>query len=120
MGRKESSFHIGGEFNGYGSARYLKGIYPSMNPPVSQENVHLSPDFRQYLLKLLGTMPLVISPSAMNPILKAISGTLACVNEVIITQDKKSGKSLQCGGDCGKSGIFGFQQFSLLCHYHWG
>ncbi|ANU49112.1 cell wall hydrolase [Enterocloster clostridioformis] len=91
MGKKQSSFHMGDEFNGNGEIRYLKGTQPGLHPPMSQENVHLTPDFGTYLLKVLGSMPAVINPIGVNPALLALLGSMASVNKVIITKDSVTG-----------------------------
>lgn len=91
MGRKQSSFHMGNEFNGNGEVRYLKGTQPCIHPPVSQENVQLTPDFGNYLLKVLGSIPVAISPLNINPALFALLGSMASVTQVIITKDPVTG-----------------------------
>lgn len=91
MGRKQSSFHMGDEFNGNAAVRYLKGTQPCIHPPVSQENVQLTPDFGSYLLKVLGCIPVVISPLNANPVLLALLGSMASVNQVFITKDPVTG-----------------------------
>lgn len=91
MGKKQSSFHMGNEFNGNGEVRYLKGTQPCIHPPVSQENVQLTPDFGNYLLKVLGSIPVAISPLNINPALFALLGSMASVTQVIITKDPVTG-----------------------------
>ena len=91
MGRKQSSFHMGNEFNGNGEVRYLKGTQPCIHPPVSQENVQLTPDFGNYLLKVLGSIPVAISPLNINPVLFALLGSMFSVTQVIITKDPVTG-----------------------------
>ncbi len=90
--KKRSSFHMGGEFNGYGEVRYLKGTRPKVRIPHSQENVRLSPDFGNCLLKMLGSIPVVIFPSNRNPVRMAAVGSQAAVNRVIIKKDEKTGR----------------------------
>lgn len=91
MGRKQSSFHMGNEFNGNGEDQYLKGTQPCIHPPVSQENIQLTPDFGNYLLKVLGSIPVVISPHNMNPALSALCGSMVSVIQVIIVKDPITG-----------------------------
>lgn len=91
MGIKQSSFHMGNEFNGNGEVRYLKGTQPCIHPPVSQENVQLTPDFGNYLLKVLGSIPVAISPLNINPVLFALLGSMFSVTQVIITKDPVTG-----------------------------
>lgn len=92
--KKRSSFHMGGEFNGYGEVRYLKGTRPKVRTPISQENVRLSPDFGYCLLKMLGSIPVVIFSSNMNPVVRAAIGSQAVVNQVIIRKNEKTGGCL--------------------------
>lgn len=91
MGKKRSSFHMGDEFNGYGQIRYLKGYMPEIHPPMSQENVHLSPDFGDHLLQILGSIPIVINPNGINSVLPTLLGSMASVNQVIIKKNETTG-----------------------------
>lgn len=91
MGKKKSSFHMSDEFNGYGGTRYLKGKNPRINPPLSQENIRLSPDFGNYLIKMLGSIPVIINPANINPVLLTLLGAMASVNQIIITKDPVTG-----------------------------
>lgn len=91
MGKKQSSFHMGYEFNGHGGIRYLRGTQSYIHPPVSQENVHLTPDFGNYLLKVLGSIPIIINPLSINPVLLALLGSMASMKQVIITKDDATG-----------------------------
>lgn len=91
MGKKQSSFHMGDEFNGDGEIRYLKGTQPGTHPPMSQENIKLTPDLGNCLLKVLGSMPAVMNPAGVNPALSALLGSMASVNQVIITKNPVSG-----------------------------
>ena len=45
MGEKKSSFHIGNEFNGKGKKVCLRATQHNTYPPLSQENVRVTPDF---------------------------------------------------------------------------
>jgi len=91
MGKKQSSFHMGNEINGYGETTYLKATQCGIHPPLSQENVKLSPDFRNCLLKMLGSVPVVIDPANMNPVLQSLLGSMATVNQTIMTKDAATG-----------------------------
>lgn len=91
MSKKRSSFHLGDEFNGYGEMRYLKGTEPANHTPVSQENVHLSPDFGEHLLKILGSIPTVINPHGINTTLLTLLGSMASVNQVIVKKNEATG-----------------------------
>lgn len=82
---------MGDEFNGNGEVRYLKGTQPCIHSPVSQENVQLTPDFGNYLLKVLGSIAVVINPLNINPALLALLGSMASVTQVIITKDPVTG-----------------------------
>ncbi|MFW6678933.1 N-acetylmuramoyl-L-alanine amidase family protein [Lacrimispora sp. AGF001] len=87
MGKNQSSFHLGNEFNGYGRMTYLKASQCGINPPLPQENVQLSQDFSKYSLIMLGSMPVILDPASINPILNSIIGSIASVNQAIMTKD---------------------------------
>lgn len=87
MGRKQSSFHMGDEFNGNGEVRYLKGTQHRLHLPMSQENVQLTPNLGDNLLKVLGSIPTVVNPLNMNLVASALMGSMASVNQVVITKD---------------------------------
>ena len=57
MGSKKSSFHMGDEFNGKGEKVYLRATTHKTYQPLSQENVRLTPDFKQCVPKAVGAMP---------------------------------------------------------------
>lgn len=46
---------MGNQFNGYGDTIYLKGDIVKI-PPISQDNVTLTPDYSQYALNAIGRM----------------------------------------------------------------
>lgn len=92
MNNKQSSFHMGDEFNGYGEIRYLKGTNPGVHPPISQENIHLSLALGNDVLKALGSVPLVIDPAATDPTLRTMLGSTAGVNRVIVKKEKATEK----------------------------
>ena len=72
MGKKQTTFHMGDEFNGYGSVRYLKGTKPGHHEPLSQEHVRLSLKPGNYILKVLGAV--------------------AAVSQVAVRKDPKTGE----------------------------
>lgn len=88
MNNKQSSFHMGDEFNGYGEIRYLRGTNPGIHPPISQENIHLSIDIGNYVLKAPGSIPVVIDPAAADSTLRVMLGSTAGVNRVIVKKEK--------------------------------
>lgn len=92
MSKRQSSFYMGNEFNGYGTVKYLRGTQNQIYPPVSQENVKISPNFQNYLLNMLGSMPVLINPQNANPILMAMIGSMASVNQASIV--KTPGKNI--------------------------
>lgn len=87
MAKNQSSFYMGNEFNGYGEVRYVKGTQTEIYSPLSQENVQLTPDFRELLLNVLGSNPAVIDPENMSAILCLAEGAAASVNHVIVKKD---------------------------------
>ncbi|WP_143322417.1 N-acetylmuramoyl-L-alanine amidase family protein [Clostridium sp. HBUAS56010] len=91
MAKKQSSFHMGNEFNGYGETTYLKGTQCGIHPPLSQENVQLSPDFRNCLLKALGSVPVIIDPANSNPVLLSLLGSMTRMNQMIMSKDAATG-----------------------------
>lgn len=93
MGRKNSSFHMGDEFNGSGKKTYLKATEHKTYAPLPQDNVKLTPDFGQCVPKALGAVPLLVSPSSedSNAALKAL-GSLPGMSQVILAKDAETGK----------------------------
>lgn len=92
MSSRQSSFHMGDEFNGYGEIRYLKGTNPGVHPPISQENIHLSFEMGNEVLKALGSIPTVIDPAAADTTLQTMLGSMAGVNRVIARREKTTEK----------------------------
>lgn len=93
MGSKNSSFHMGDEFNGSGKKVYLRATQHKTYAPLPQHNIRLTPDFRQCIPKVLGAMPLLVNPSSKGAgaALKAL-GSLPGMGQVIIAKDEKTGK----------------------------
>lgn len=92
MGNKKSSFHISDEFNGCGEKVCLAGAERKSCAPLSQDNVRLTPDFKQYIPKALGAMPLVETVNEHdNNTLKALGG-VASVGQVIVSKNTSTGK----------------------------
>ena len=94
MAKNQSSFYMGNEFNGYGEVRYVKGTRPETYSPLSQENVQLTPDFRELLLQVLGSNPAVIVPENMSAILRLAEGAAYSVNQVIVKKDSDGNYTL--------------------------
>ncbi len=94
MAKNQSSFYMGNEFNGYGEVRYVKGTRPETYSPLSQENVQLTPDFRELLLQALGSNPAVIVPENMSAILRLAEGAAYSVNQVIVKKDSDGNYTL--------------------------
>lgn len=88
MKKQQSSFHMNNEFNGFGEIRYLKGTQQEYYPTVSQENIHPSLDVGNYLLKVIGSVPLVIQPAGVSMCLRKLAGALASVNQVIVSENE--------------------------------
>lgn len=93
MAKNNSSFHMGDEFNGSGKKTYLRATQHNKYKPLSQENVRLTPDYKQCLHKAVGAMPLVMNPAktGVTSMLKALGG-IPSVSQVIVTKDKNTGK----------------------------
>lgn len=93
MAKKNSSFHMGDEFNGSGKKTYLRATQHNIYKPLSQENVRLTPDYKQCISKAVGALPLVMAPAkaGTNFMLKAL-GAIPSVSRVIVTNDKRTGK----------------------------
>lgn len=72
------------EFNGYGETKLLKGTHPANHAPMSQENVTVTPSFKEYLLTMLASNPALIDPTNANPVLLSFLGTMAIMNQVIV------------------------------------
>lgn len=91
MSGKQSSFHMGNEFNGYGDTVYLKAETCEL-PPVSQKNVHLTPDYSSYALKAVGGIAVVLNPENMDNIARAMLGAMPVLNYVAITKNEANGR----------------------------
>lgn len=52
---------MGDEFSGSGKKTYLRAAQHNKYKPLSQENVRLTPDYTQCLLKAVGALPLVMN-----------------------------------------------------------
>lgn len=95
MGSKKSSFHMGDEFNGKGETVYLRATTHKTYEPLSQENVRLTPDFKQYAQKVTGAVPLMNTAGEgdIGALLKAV-GALAGAGQIIVRKDETTGKYL--------------------------
>lgn len=93
MAKRNSSFHMGDEFNGSGKKTYLKATQHNIYKPLSQENVRLTPDYKQCISKVVGALPFVMNPvkTGVNSMLKAL-GAIPSVSHVIVKNDKRTGK----------------------------
>lgn len=93
MAQKNSSFHMGDEFNGSGKKTYLMATQHNKYKPLSQENVRLTPDYKQWISKVVGAQPLVMDPAktGVTSMLKAL-GAMPSILRVIVTKDKRTGK----------------------------
>ena len=92
MGSKKSSFHMGDEFNGKGEKVYLRATTHKTYQPLSQENVRLTPDFKQCVPKAVGAMPVMnAGDKSAGIVLKALGG-IPSVGQVIVKKDDKTGK----------------------------
>lgn len=92
MAQKNSSFHMGDEFNGSGKKTYLMATQHNKYKPLSQENVRLTPDYKQWISKVVGAQPLVMDPAktGVTSMLKAL-GAMPSILRVIVTKDKHTG-----------------------------
>lgn len=87
MGKKQSSFNMGYEFNNYGDKVYIKA--DTFTPPqVSQEHVQLTPDYSQYALKAEGGNPVVLNPDHGDTLAMTVLGSQASVNNISLTKGK--------------------------------
>lgn len=93
MANNKSSFHMGDEFNGSGKKTYLRATQHNRYTPLSQENVRLTPDYKQCIPKAVGALPLVMNPEqkGVSTLMKAL-GSLPCMTQVIVSKDKHTGK----------------------------
>ena len=88
MGGKKSSFRMENEVNGYGNTTYVKAKTQGVHPPLSQENVQLTPDFGKFILTVLGANPTVIIPANADPAFLSMLGAMASANQAIINKDQ--------------------------------
>ena len=92
MGEKKSSFHMGNEFNAKGKKVYLRATQHNTYPPLSQENVRVTPDFGQLAQQAVGAMPVMNSGNESAGIAMKALGGIPCVGQVIVKKDEKTGK----------------------------
>lgn len=92
MGKKQTTFHMGNEFNGYGSVRYLKGTKSRYYEPLSQENIRLSLTPGNYILKVLGSIPVYAGSPNMGPGVGLVLEAVAVVSQVSVRKDPKTGE----------------------------
>lgn len=93
MAKNNSSFHMGNEFNGSGKKTYLRATQHNRYKPLSQENVRLTPDYKQCLPKAIGALPLMMNPARAGGVsLMKVLGGIPSVTQVIVTKDKNTGK----------------------------
>lgn len=95
MGSKKSSFHMGGEFNGKGEKVYLKAATYRTYEPLPQDNVQLTPDFRQCVPMALGAIPLTggAGGGSAGALAKA-AGALAAAGQVTVQRGDREGEYL--------------------------
>lgn len=95
MGNKKSSFHMGDEFNGKGEKVCLQAASCKTYEPLSQENVQLTPDFRQCVPKALGAVPLMggAGGGSAGTAAKA-AGALAAAGQVTVQRGDGEGEYL--------------------------
>ena len=91
MAKNKSSFHMGDEFNGSGKKTYLKATQHNTYVPLSQDNIKLTPDFRKYIPKAIGAMP-ITSGSAMENLGLAIRavGSFPVIERIIVKKDTET------------------------------
>lgn len=86
---------MGDEFNGKGEKVYLRATTYKTYEPLSQENVRLTPNFKQYVPKALGAVPLMGAAGEGNSsaLLKAV-GALAAAGLIMVQRGSEEGKYL--------------------------
>lgn len=95
MASKKSSFHMGDEFNGKGEKVYLRATTHKTYEPLSQENVRLTPDFKQCVPKAIGAIPAMgnAGGGSSGTLSKAV-GALAAAGRIIVQKGSAEGKYL--------------------------
>lgn len=95
MGSKKSSFHMGDEFNGKGEKVCLRATSYRTYEPLSQENVQLTPDFRQCVPRALGALPLIGEAGGeKNGMLAKAAGALAAAGQITVQRGSGEGEYL--------------------------
>lgn len=89
MGKKKSSFQMGNQFNGYGDTVYIKAD-PVTVPPVSQDNVTLTPDYSQYALYAAGGNPTALGAESTNETTRMMVGAISSLNQVTVTKSSSN------------------------------
>lgn len=95
MGSKKSSFHMGDEFNGKGEKVCLRATSYRTYEPLSQENVQLTPDFRQCVPRALGALPLIGGAGGKKAgMLAKAAGALAAAGQITVQRGSGEGEYL--------------------------
>lgn len=90
MSNKRSSFQMGNQFNGCGEAVYLKADLVKV-PPVSQDNVQITPDYSRLALKVIEGSPSQLNSNPVDEIIKAMLGSQTAVNHVALAKNMEDG-----------------------------
>lgn len=84
---------MGNEINGYGKTVYLQASQNETHPPLSQDNVRLTPNFNDVLPSALGAQPTVMdSTIAVNEYILKVLGSVPSMEGVVVTKDPVTGK----------------------------
>lgn len=94
MNKNRSSIHSENGIDGFGEIKYIEGTQAEIHYPVSQENVQLTPEFKQCTLKLISTMPIMINPFSMSPYIFRMLNTTCNLNQVYVVENEKTGDYL--------------------------
>ena len=84
---------MGDEFNGSGKKTYLKATQHNKYKPLAQENVRLTPNYKQCISKAIGALPLAMAPTKISiGLMSKAFGAIPSVSQVIVTRDKRTTK----------------------------
>lgn len=92
MGGKKSSFYISDEFNGNGKNIYLRATTRKTYTPLSEKDVRLTPDFKEFVQQAIEAVPLVNNPqSEYAEVALKVVGSLASTGQVMVKKDESTG-----------------------------
>lgn len=89
MAKKRASLYFNNEVAGNGGTRYVKGTQPGKHSPISQENVHLTKSYKQFIPQLMCGTSTVIDPNSAQASQPWLYNTIPRFTQVNVIRDDK-------------------------------